>query len=226
MNRRGFTLVELLIVIGIIMVLIAVLLPALRKSRLAAEQVACASNLHQMGLALLTYVDDNKEHFPMIVEPLWQTTGALNFNADPIGGADSQSMAAFMQRQVKSIKSLICPSAVLGYRTSDARMTYRVAAANNYDGQIRTEDQLSNPIQYAYSLKYLNGRLYRMRYVDPNFFPFQIVRGIGPYYLARDFVARDNAGNFHGPHRGSFNQLKLDYSVSFEKEDNVGLTYP
>jgi prepilin-type N-terminal cleavage/methylation domain-containing protein len=64
-RRGGFTLVELLVVIGIIAVLIAMLLPALSRARNQALKIQCMSNLHQIGQTLLIYADGNNGYlFP------------------------------------------------------------------------------------------------------------------------------------------------------------------
>src|SRR4051794_36785354 len=59
-NRRAFTLVELLVVIGIIAVLMGVLLPALGKARETSRRVACLSNLRQLALGVMMYEQTNK----------------------------------------------------------------------------------------------------------------------------------------------------------------------
>ncbi|MFA9478882.1 prepilin-type N-terminal cleavage/methylation domain-containing protein [Phycisphaerales bacterium AB-hyl4] len=61
---RGFTIIELLVVITIIALLVAILLPALSKTREAARAINCGSNLRQVGLAMQMYLDDNNEYYP------------------------------------------------------------------------------------------------------------------------------------------------------------------
>lgn len=90
-RKNAFTLVELLVVIGIIAVLISVLLPALNKARSQANVVKCASNIRQLAQALVNYSSENKGRFPPNIgaliptPPAGQPTANQWFDVDRIG---------------------------------------------------------------------------------------------------------------------------------------------
>jgi prepilin-type N-terminal cleavage/methylation domain-containing protein/prepilin-type processing-associated H-X9-DG protein len=89
-RSAGFTLVELLVVIGIIAVLIAILMPALQKARQAAMQVRCQSNLRQLATLVLIYAQNYNDAIPYQSSfsngtwswrnrlDIWQTGNAYN----------------------------------------------------------------------------------------------------------------------------------------------------
>ena len=69
LSRLGFTLVELLVVIGIVGVLVALLIPAVQAARETARKISCRSNLRQQGLAFASYSSSNSEAIPSWLTP-------------------------------------------------------------------------------------------------------------------------------------------------------------
>jgi prepilin-type processing-associated H-X9-DG protein/prepilin-type N-terminal cleavage/methylation domain-containing protein len=83
-KKTGFTLVELLVVIGIISILIAMLLPALNKAREAAKTIQCASNMRQIGQALQMYAQGEHGYIPKARDEK-DTANPPTYNHTPFG---------------------------------------------------------------------------------------------------------------------------------------------
>jgi len=81
-SRRGFTLVELLVVIGIIALLISILMPSLARARQSASLVSCQSNFRQIFAAVSMYCNDNKGVMPASSWPVYDATGKMTDHYD------------------------------------------------------------------------------------------------------------------------------------------------
>jgi prepilin-type N-terminal cleavage/methylation domain-containing protein/prepilin-type processing-associated H-X9-DG protein len=120
-RTKGFTLVELLVVIGIIALLISILLPSLNKARETANRAKCASNLHQIGLAILLYQNENNQLSPRTIEdtttspaPTWGYNGSPS-TLDPFSGAEGANNVTasfFLLARIEQLTPavFICPS--------------------------------------------------------------------------------------------------------------------
>jgi prepilin-type N-terminal cleavage/methylation domain-containing protein/prepilin-type processing-associated H-X9-DG protein len=109
-RRSGFTLVELLVVIGIIALLISILLPALQRAKDQANRIVCMSNHKQMVFAWKLYSDDNKQWLVNSnVNPGW-TTQVPWFQPNNLSGPQGGMQTGALWKYVKTEKVYRCPA--------------------------------------------------------------------------------------------------------------------
>lgn len=136
---RGFTLVELLVVISIIALLLAILLPALSRARDAAKSTVCLANLRTLGLASQVYLQGNADtYIPWML------------NADPVILSNNVSWVRyFLQNQYTTPQALLCPGFANVYR----EIILKLDQPNQYYAYYLG-------IDYGYNYKHIGSSLY------------------------------------------------------------------
>lgn len=131
--KSGFTLVELLVVIGIIAILIAILLPALQKARDQATRASCMSNMRQIICGALIYTNENHGYFPFCNWKSLEVAGGANqyqpgwlYTYSPFTLIQSQAFltpdgvkTGSLYPYLKSIKVYHCPLDTPPYPTGN-----------------------------------------------------------------------------------------------------------
>jgi prepilin-type N-terminal cleavage/methylation domain-containing protein len=125
-GRRGFTLVELLVVIALVAVLVGLLLPALGGAREAARATVCLSNLRQGAIACRQYADENRGLAPAIGQP---------YTAWPAWPLVVQTYAGQVGETPNDLYSpssvLVCPTIASVYRQQPMVRTYAMNATGH-----------------------------------------------------------------------------------------------
>ena len=104
-SRRAFTLIELLVVIAIIAILAALLLPALSSAKQTAWTTSCNSNLHQIGLGMRMFADDNRELYP-------ESGGDILWGSLDMNGSKMASWSEQIYAYVGNTNAFNCPGNV------------------------------------------------------------------------------------------------------------------
>src|SRR6266436_3932652 len=103
-QNRGFSLIELLVVVAIVSILAAILLPALSRAKSRSSRISCICNLKQVGVAFRTWALDHNDNYPMQVSI---TNGGT---MELIGSPMVFASFAVMSNELSTPKVLFCPS--------------------------------------------------------------------------------------------------------------------
>jgi len=142
LRRRAFTLVELLVVIGIIAVLIGIILPALARARESANRVQCMSNLRQIGGAMMIYINQSGGLLP--IAPMsgsrrsdfaaWYYLGPSAGSEHDFNNLQNSPIGRIMRLRPTDYRILVCPADRLAPQRKSPQYMYSYVFNRSFNG--------------------------------------------------------------------------------------------
>lgn len=218
----GFTLIELLVVIAIIAILAAILFPVFATAKARAQTASCASNNHQIGLAILMYSDDNGGRF-------------CNYD-NGLSGANRKMWFEFIDSYLKADKIYRCPAASYvdnDYVNGVDNRRYGIGLAaqhlcyTNGKRNPKKVSQVPRPSQTMMLCDaYTRQNPVTLRVVAGGDFGFPVVYCREMSHPAKvNGVQYETDGNISGRHRGMTNVCFVDGHVQTLRKDYVSQRY-
>ncbi len=226
-RRKGFTLIELLVVIAIIAILAAILFPVFARARENARRASCQSNLKQIGLGVMQYIQDYDEQYP-----LWNISNAPYAYIPPNNGGYYDGFWTYgnwrytIQPYVKSTQIFTCPSTIKPRAgiylapNSDGSNGQSFPDANNYGAN---ESVIGN--NTPFSAAGINGVALLPMIADSSFYLFTDPRRVinANFNTGNTYAAPEAPDGKLSRHLGGSNIAFADGHVKFMNQGAMAL---
>ncbi|MDD7983973.1 prepilin-type N-terminal cleavage/methylation domain-containing protein [Lentisphaera marina] len=217
--RKGFTLIEVLVVVAIIGILASLLLPVLSSARAKSKQAVCMSQLKQLGIALYNYLDDNDAYFPYTRKV--SNNDIVTWD-DLISGYDGRDPMTFSEMKLAVITAdqdselYRCPADDIAGHNGNIKRSYAISMLRNNDN---IRPGISGGQNQAYEVSRQITAISAPSETILLSENFNKINRIGSHYGSIDGaghygIASNNTANSPIPHLQKFNYLFTDGHVA------------